>query len=149
MANKATEQLAQYRDILNYEAAVKAVELPLKFSGQEAEFVIPSIALGPEGPRIVSLVLLTKEYLSEIRLDVPGMYFDYAYLLSIENIRFALNEQKIERQGELPLLYSTAQVVLTHRFNTNTVLTYAGRNRDAWLDHLRRALPLSLLVSHE
>lgn len=121
---------------------------PIKILADEILALIPSILGGDDGPHLESLVLISNNYLCEIRLISEKEDFDIVAKGSITNYRFKYSELTVTDANDKEINYEVGSVELYHDLGigTSTVINYIGMQRQEWIDSIINALPLSFLA---
>ena len=127
------------------EAVFKAAR---DFSPEEFRAALPSTQMGPEGPVLVRVTLVSDSYLVDLHLAAPDLTFDFALRAGIGNYRVALGEVSVKVKEE-ERRFQTARIVLYYLAGApiHTELTYVGMERAAWLDQVREAIPVASLLT--
>lgn len=119
----------------------------MDYLSEEVSAVIPSLVISNDGVRLHGLVLLTDNFLCDIRVQ-PNRRHDYDYLRkdTVFNLRFELGYHQLVQEEKVVDTYEIATVQLIHFFaNMRTELHYAGHERDTWINKVRREFPLEAL----
>lgn len=136
-------RLSQYSPI---ERLVDATKDPVKYCPEPFTHMLPSFTMDRDGPTLVSLFLISNNYLCEVRIAGPK-YFDFIAKKNIQHYGLHLSTHVIHRQDEGPKVYEIAQVTLSHggggpKGGFQTQLSYVGDDRDRWLASVFEAIPL-------
>src|SRR5713101_8248800 len=83
-----------------------------EFSPEEFHAALPSTQMGPEGPVLVRVTLVTDSYLIDLHLGGPDLEFDFA-LRNVQNYRVALGEVTVKVKEE-ERRYQTARIDLLY-----------------------------------
>lgn len=140
--------LAPLERFLPMEKLLSKVETPAAMSPEPVTEFLPSITLAADGPVLVGLLMVTENFLCDIRIagTEPRLDFDFTAKRSVVDYRFVLWTQELKLGEEVRGFYELAQVTLRHTAeNMYTQLVYAGDARSAWLERMLRALPISIL----
>jgi hypothetical protein len=121
---------------------------PLSMLDEAVEYAFPSIVLGPNGPLLNSIFILTTSYLSEVRMHADKHEFDILHLKSVTDYKFEFWEQSISGDDESTIAFQMATITLMHNVSGNfgTQIYYAGLNRSEWVNLVLKAIPLRLLL---
>ena len=129
---KELEVLSKYMPL---ELLHARLDLAVDYCPEQVEFVIPSIVLSADGLTLNAMILVSDNYLCEVRFQGVGARtsFDYSLKNSICNYRIELWNQEI-RDGELlKAAFDMATVTFLHNFPMTTAINYAGDKRGEWL----------------
>jgi hypothetical protein len=144
---KAWAPYAQYLSVPKMAAAIaRAVE----FASQPPEAIIPSMILMPDGIRLQSIYLVTRNLLAEVSAD--GSTFDFVDRLRIAVMRWQFGTVPAPSPApaipDAPALkpYDTVTVHLLHGVN-ESVLNFVGENSADWVKLVRSALPTESVLS--
>ena len=120
-----------------------------EFSPEEFRAALPSTQMGPEGPVLVRVTLVSESYLVDLHLTDPELSFDFVLRTGIGNYRVALGEVTVKVKEEEELRFQTARIDLMYLSGSpiHTELTYVGMERAAWLNEVREAIPVASLLS--
>lgn len=143
-----SETLKKFSNFMPQEQLLKAVELPASLCPEELDHILPSIALGGDGPFLRSLFLVTKTYLCEVNLAVKGQEIDFIARRSVLDYRLNLSQHELKISEEKTITYDAATVTLLHHSGESftTIITYVGEARHSWLKAVLEALPISLVA---
>lgn len=143
-----TDQLKDLDRFLPLEKLEEATRLPIRFSPETIQGVIPSIVLGTDGPVLARLLLVTKKFLCDVSLADATYPFDYVETRTITNYRFEVWTHSIKDGDIVKATYDVARIQLIHGGvgpTFRTQLEYAGEQRDTWLDNLVHLIPVQIL----
>jgi hypothetical protein len=151
MSLDINEELKKYSKYVPYEKLTKIIKRPVSLCAEEVTAILPSINMGADGPILVSLFLVTQNYLCEIRLMGPNENyenFDYINLKTIINYRFNVSEHIVKKADEENVCYQVANIKLLHDVSIefSSEINYVGFDRDEWIDMVTKAIPLSLML---
>jgi hypothetical protein len=144
------ERLTRY---IPMERLQSALDLPTKLCPEEFHSVLPSMVLAGDGINVQSLVLTSNSYLCEVRFQLQPAgrtSFDFVPKNLILNYRIDHWTQEVA-VGQSKTSFEMGVVALVHGAvpNFNTVLNYAGHERDQWLREILEAIPIALLTAGE
>jgi len=111
---------------------------PNAWAGSEPDRIVPSYALGSDGPSIASVFCLYGDLLCEIVVTAPGTSrFDFVRLNTIPNLRVDSSSVQIG-EGDQAKTYRSTQVTL-HHFGADfqSRLTFVGDDDGEWLNETR------------
>jgi len=137
---------SRYSDLLPTELLLNKVGLAIKLCDQKPEYLIPSIVLSSDGRRVSSVFIVTKDYISECRIEQPGVNFDFVPRKSIVGWRFEAKEQKVELAPENTVTYKTALLTLNHDHSNTSLISFVGETDDAWLNLVNSVFPISSVL---
>jgi len=142
------KELKQYESLMSYELLNEFVEKPKEILSDDILAIIPSIQTGDDGPYLVTLILISNNYLCEVRLVSGKEEFDFVAKDSITNFRFHLSDLTITDANKEEIKYQVAEVILVHDVGVTfrTSFHYVGFQRKEWIDNILSALPLSYLI---
>lgn len=142
-----SHELSAYADHL-LPSHVEAVERVLALVPEKVQAYIPSLELGSDGPRMESVFLVTESYLAEVHLQSLGVDFDVIRARTIGNYRIHLYDHLVKTSDGTEVTYEVATIALLHHLGSNfgSRIKYVGPNRQAWLQLVLHALPISLLA---
>ena len=150
------EEIKKYPALRPHEdQVVKALKTPMKYCPEEILMILPSIALGSDGPILSSLFFVTQNYWGEVRLNEKREEFDFIARNSIRYYRFSLSEHLVKSADESEVNYKIATIKFDHdigRIDSTSELSYVGTNedeRDLWIRAVTKALPFSFLLSNQ
>jgi hypothetical protein len=127
------------------------LEAPIAFMPETPTVVLPSLVLAGDGVVLQSLLLASERYLCEVRNGVRDLSdFDYAAKNTIGNYRITTWTHEIKEGDAVKASFPLAKVSLVHVTPAmqRTEISYVGDDRAGWLDEVRRAFPVSLLLAH-
>lgn len=137
-------ELRQYEKFVTYDDLKKRVELFLFICPEPAIDIIPSLILGPDGPTLSSLFLLTEIYLSEVRINTKEIECDYIKKDTIYNFRVKLSDTIVTRADGTTIIFQVAQVLLLHDLAAfNSKIEYVGDDWKIWLKKIIELIPVS------
>src|SRR5260370_25952406 len=93
---------------------IRLTKLPIRFCPEPFTHIIPSITMGQDGPTLSRLVLVSENYLCDVRLLEQPYDFDYMEKKTIRNYRFELWMHEVVGEGQARKAYEIARVVLIH-----------------------------------
>jgi hypothetical protein len=144
------EEFFRYTQYCPMEKLVEATRLPIKFCPEPIKAILPSLVIGPDGPTLESLVLVSENFICEVRIGAPSQEFDFVAKKMIKNYRFSIREHEIQGQNQVKRVYQIAVVTLLHGFampsRFQTEIRYAGEDRDSWIKSVIDAVPLPSLL---
>lgn len=138
------------------------VETTLSLLEWKDATAIDSYEMSPNGPILRSIFLISQSYLCEVRMSGRDLEFDLTPIDYLFNYRVAFGEHvtQIEppSQGNdpaatevtpppAPLTVRTKYVTVTlrHTDALATNLSFFGDESDAWLRHVLKAYPVSMM----
>jgi len=126
------------------------VKVASEFSPEEFSAALPSIQMGPEGPILARVMLVSESYLVDLHLTSADLEFDFALRSAVKNYRVALGEVTVKVKEE-DRNYQTARINLLYLASLplHAELTYVGTDRAAWLAQVKEALPVQSLLSED
>jgi hypothetical protein len=138
-----------YIEVASLTALENRLTTPLSIMDERVEYAFPSIILGPDGPLLNSIFIVTASYLSEVRMHADKHEFDIVNFKSVINYKFEFWEQSISDSDESLTAYEIATITLMHNASGNcgTQIYYAGLNRSEWVNLVVEAIPVRLLVN--
>ncbi len=163
------QEISKYANMVPGETLLHALERPLRLAGEPPLAILPSMEVRPDGPALTSLFVVTETYLCEVRLYERAENFDFVKVRSIGNYRIRLFVQSPNMKesskppaptpdseasppdGPPPVRYEVASVQFLHTGvgggleGFRSKLTYVGSDREAWIEAVLRAIPLSIL----
>lgn len=128
------------------------IEFTKKFLPEKIEYALPSIQLGKDGLMLSSLILVTDNYLCELRLgEAKTVYeFDIVAKSTVYNYRVRTWTHEIKEEEVVKASFELSEVNLLHDAATSfkTQLFFAGdaEDREAWLNKLTQAIPIKLVL---
>jgi len=148
--HKELQPLTRY---LPLEALVQKVQIPTMYLAEEVNHILPSIVLSKDGLTLASLFLITSRLLCEVKVPGPqsASEFDIISKQTIGDYRFKLWTQEIKEGDVVKASYDIAEIVLLHHppIGYRTLLTYAGEDREGWLNQVTTALPTNIVLRHK
>lgn len=134
---------APYEALLPTSEASRMLERAIEYGGESPIEVIPSIHLTPEGPRIVSVVVVTPTLVVDVESDAR---FDFGSRLDVINLRWSIGRaEKAGSEGAPAREYQTATVEIMHSDHMKTTLNYVGTDLTTWASRVRAAFPLAFM----
>jgi hypothetical protein len=122
---------------------------PMKiFLSEDILHVLPSTALGADGPTLSSFFCITEHFIVEHRV-IPGkdnFEFDVTSLGSLENYRVRAWMHEQSGAEAVSPSYQMGLVKLIHFGEFMSQISYCGFDRMKWLSAVEAALPLSLVL---
>ncbi len=117
------------------------------FSPEEFRAALPSWQMGPDGPVLVRVTLVSESYIVDLHLASADLDFDFA-LRKVHNYRVVLGEVTVKVKEE-ERRYQTARVTLLYLggMPLQGELTYVGTDRATWLAQVKAALPVASVLS--
>lgn len=145
------QALAELTRFIPLESLSERLAMPQLFLSEEVKSIVPSIVLGQDGPVLKSMLLVTENYLCDIRLPGPQVSndFDIISIRSIRNYRVMAWTHEIMENDTVTASYEIAEIELVHDLGptgTRTALQYAGQERSEWLSKVREAIPVNLIT---
>jgi len=125
------------------------VKAAREFSPEAFHTALPSTQMGPEGPVLVRVALVSDSYLVDLHLTTADLEFDFTLLRAVKNYRVALGEVTI-KVNEQDRRYQTARIQLMYGATSVPLvaeLTYVGMDRAQWLDQMKAGLPVKTVLS--
>ena len=143
------DELKKLEHYLPISILLNKVKYPIAYLSEEVTHILPSIIMSADGLTLQSLVIISDRYLCEVPIIGPQSHdnFDYVDKSLIINYRFTLWTQEIKEGDQVKATYDIAQVAFVHGEHPQfrTMVTYAGQERDKWVEKVMSAVPLSLL----
>lgn len=157
-----TREWAQYEPMFPRDRALKLLKGVEGFISQPILHVVPSVALGTDGPYMASLFFVSEHYLVERHLSDPDLpdlelppedvldqrdLFDVILLRSVWNYRVWVGATSVGRADGSRVTYDLARISLKHRpaDEFTSTITYVGSARATWLRGLVEAIPVAVL----
>lgn len=128
------------------------LEGAVKFLPEEIDAALPSIQLGSGGLTLSSLILVTNNYLCEVRLNEGQSVcnFDIVAKHTVVNYRIKNWTHEIKAEGVVTASFEISEVTLMHGHiaNFTTALAFAGKaeDREQWLANLVNVIPVKLVL---
>lgn len=139
-------EIGKYSEYVKPEVLSSLLTKPVEYLGEDITAIIPSLTIGGDGVTLASVLLVSANYICEVRLGAPdGGSFDIAER-TMCNFRVELGTQDIVVDEQVVASYETAELTIVHSFGMATRLLYAGSERDAWVADVRQVFPLALLL---
>ena len=147
MSIDINKELKKYEEYLTLVKLEKSIKRPVSVCPEEITAMLPSIAMGTDGPVLVSMFLVTPHYLCEVNLGSANESFDYIRLDTIANYRVVFSDKVVKKADESEIHYQVANIVLLHNigFEFNSSLNYVGTDRKQWFKMVSEAIPLSVM----
>ena len=131
-----------YAELLSVPQMASAISGAVKFAAEAPLAVVPSIQLMPDGPKIVSLFVITDSYFMEVAPD--GSTFDVIDRGRVLVMRWFFGAHTVQLGGKEPALYETATLRITHG-PTGTEMHFVGPKREAWVKQVEAIFPASVV----
>lgn len=141
-------ELARLEQYGVVEKLLDMTKFPVLYSPESFTCLVPSLAMGPDGPTLASLILVSANYLCEVRLTGNQHNFDYVAKNTIRNYRFQIWDQEIKKENQASTVYQIADIALVHGnigMQFQTSFRYAGNQREQWISLVLQAVPISLI----
>lgn len=139
-------ETGKYSEYVEPDVLLGLLSKPIEYLGEDVSAIIPSLAIGEDGITLASLLLVSQNYLCEVRIKGRDRgSFDLA-ARTMYNFRVEWATQDIVVNEQVVASYETAELTIVHAFRMSTTLLYAGSNRDAWMADVRQVFPLDLLL---
>lgn len=146
---KILDTISEYSDYYDEKKVVDSISTPLSLLPEDVLHVIPSFAMGSDGEYISELFLFTRNILCEVSLIKGDEYeYDFVNTKTIVNIRYERRDESFQGSGE-PVNYKYIMIKTLHDFagiDFGNELIYIGDYPDKWLEKVKDALPVSLLI---
>lgn len=142
-------ELSVYSQFMKVDDLLAKVQIPLALLTEEPEAIIPSLELAADGVALKGLLLVTKSYLGDVRVDQLPSHseFDFVAKNTIVNYRLSMWTHEIKDGETVKESFEIGQVQLLHRRpQLATVISYAGKYRGEWLKRLTTAIPIQCLL---
>lgn len=147
---KELERLTRFMAI---EKLLDKVALATEILPERVTHVLPSIAVSNDGLTLSRLLLVTENFLCDVRIEGPqtSSEFDFVAKGSIRNYRFNVWTQELKEGDVVKASYDVAEITLIHDppHDFRTDLSYAGTERAAWLKQVVDGIPLTLILGAE
>ena len=112
--------------------------------------VIPSFVMGADGPTLKSILLFTETLIVDVSIarGKDNHEFDTILRGQFFNYRCRIWQQLIMNGDEVSATFELAELVflIGGMQQFGVTIQYAGNERNAWLDAVKRAFPLSEIV---
>lgn len=142
--------LMQFESFMPIELLEQRLELSLRFLPEPIIDIIGSTTVAADGLSLPRVLLVTENYLVDIAMALPHLSasFDYVLRNTIRNIRCELSLMEVKEGDVVKETYQIAKVDLMHSIGAGlvTALTYAGTNRNEWLERTLSVFPVKALV---
>lgn len=139
-------EIGKYSEYVKPEVLIDLLSKPVEYLGEDVTKIIPSLTIGGDGITLASLLLVSSNYICEVRIgDSDGGSFDIAEK-TMCNFRVELGTQDIVVDEQVVASYETAELTIVHSFGMATRLLYAGSERDDWVADVRQVFPVGLLL---
>ena len=132
---------------MSIDRLLATIAVPMEYTSEEITYVLPSILLADDGLALSRILLVTNNYLCEVRVGSEHE-FDFVAKNTIENYRVHLWTHELKKGDEISTTYELAQITFIHSISINftTELSYAGNERSAWLKEVIAAIPVSTIL---
>ncbi len=142
-----SQELKNFSNLTPHKTLLRIVKNPIKFSKEKVNNIIPSISMGSDGPILTNLILLTDNFIIDVRVGSQNEIFDYISINTIINYRLSLSEHIIKTADGKDIVYQVAQIELLHDLaGFKTALSYVGNDRESWLNKVIETMPISLIL---
>jgi len=125
------------------------IDLALGWMPEPPRFMVPSFALGTDGPYLESVFIISRSLICEVLAAPEADHsFDFCDLSTISSYRVQLSTHKVAVSEEKSIEYEIGKVTLLHNLSPelNSTLNYAGDSRERWLELVKAALPVTLVL---
>lgn len=148
MTHNIKTMLDEYTSLAPKKMLMESIEIPTSVCPEDIVDIIPSIEMRSDGPAILSLFLITKNFLCEVRLGAKDQEFDFVRKNSIKNYRFIFTEHIVKKEGKRNVKYKVAKVRLLHDITSDFVseICYVGSKRKTWLKKVTKAIPINSIM---
>jgi hypothetical protein len=142
-------ELNALTDFVPIEKLHERLVYPLKFMPEEPYTLLPTIEVRGDGLALARMLLVSERFLCDVPLPLDSE-FDYVQKNTIENFRLRIWDHVVNQpeSGVVVATYQIAAVNLLHRlglpFTTN--ISYAGQDREKWLEKVLEAIPVKILL---
>lgn len=121
----------------------------LEMLDEPVEAWLPSIHIGPDGPKHAAIFLLSASYLAEAKLDDGVVNFDVLNRNTIRNYRIRMFDVTLPK-GESTVTYQVAEVTLLHDLGGafESIIQYVGADRERWLQSLVSLIPIRTVLGN-
>ena len=144
------DEIEALTNFLPIEKIEKLLANPKRLLPENIDYIIPSITIGGDGLVLGRLMLVTQLYLCDIAVTDSDktVNFDFVAKHRIANYRVALWQHEIKEAEAVKATYQLALVRLIHDVagDLHADLTYAGNEREKWLQRVVKAIPIPLVL---
>lgn len=149
---KITELADSFSAFYPTEYLKSRIESAAKFLPEEIGNALPSIQLGQDGLTLFSLLLVTENFLCEIRLTEANSNYDIDFVAknTICNYRIKTWTHEIKEEEIVKASFEISEVKLIHgspnAFSTQLFFAGNAEGREVWLNNLTQAIPIKLVL---
>lgn len=140
------QEMRKYSALLPETRSMPPIERLLALSPEkDVMAILPSIEIHADGLALSAVVLVTDNYIIDVRYGTMEVDADFISRTSIYNYRIRLWVHEIKSGEEVRARYDMAQIGLLHSYSTRglaTQFSYAGNQRDEWIRAVTEALPI-------
>lgn len=148
------ELLNPYVDLFPYKTLVQKVNSLLEYLPEGISDILPNISIGNDGLMLKSLIIITNNYLAELRLDAHHkLDVDILAKDTVYNYRINAWKHEIKKEDAVINNFELAKVVFIHGDSGGSFITeiaFAGdeKGRDNWLKRVTQAIPIDLVLNY-
>ncbi|MYB40391.1 hypothetical protein F4X86_03965 [Candidatus Saccharibacteria bacterium] len=144
---KLETEVAKLSEYMDAKELTELLSTPLEFFPEDVSAMIPSLAMGEDGPSLTSIFLFSENYICEAQISGNNeKLFDFTDKRNVINIRVNLGKHDIVVDEQIVASYDTAHVNVMHRPEMHSVLSYFGSRRSDWVARVLKEIPIGYVL---